>query len=65
MYLGGTVYRIHGTNAPATIGTHVSSGCIRLTNADVSDLYSRVKVGTKVVVLPMNERRADLATIVR
>jgi lipoprotein-anchoring transpeptidase ErfK/SrfK len=65
MYLGGTVYRIHGTNAPATIGTHVSSGCIRLTNADVSDLYSRVKVGTKVVVLPMTERRADLATVVR
>ena len=65
MYLGGTVYRIHGTNAPGTIGTHVSSGCIRLTNDDVSDLYSRVKVGTKVVVLPMIERRADLATAVR
>jgi len=61
MYLGGTVYRIHGTNAPATIGTHVSSGCIRLTNEDVSDLYSRVNVGTKVVVLPMTERRADLS----
>jgi lipoprotein-anchoring transpeptidase ErfK/SrfK len=58
MYLGGTVYRIHGTNAPATIGTHVSSGCIRLTNEDVSDLYSRVNVGTKVIVLPM-DRRAD------
>jgi lipoprotein-anchoring transpeptidase ErfK/SrfK len=58
MYLGGTVYRIHGTNAPGTIGTHVSSGCIRLTNADVSDLYSRVNVGTKVIVLPM-DRRAD------
>ena len=58
MYLGGTVYRIHGTNAPGTIGTHVSSGCIRLTNEDVADLYSRVNVGTKVVVLPM-ERRAD------
>ncbi len=65
MYLGGTVYRIHGTNAPETIGTHVSSGCIRLTNADVSDLYSRVNVGTKVVVLPMTERRADLSTAVR
>ena len=65
MYLGGTVYRIHGTNAPETIGTHVSSGCIRLTNEDVSDLYSRVKVGTKVVVLPMTERRADLATSIR
>jgi lipoprotein-anchoring transpeptidase ErfK/SrfK len=60
MYLGGTVYRIHGTNAPGTIGTHVSSGCIRLTNEDVSDLYSRVNVGTKVIVLPM-ERRADSA----
>ena len=54
MYLGGTVYRIHGTNNPATIGKQVSSGCIRLTNDDVADLYERVKVGTKVVVLPMN-----------
>ena len=60
LYLGGTVYRIHGTNAPQSIGTHVSSGCIRLTNQDVTDLYSRVSVGTKVVVLPM-ERRADNA----
>jgi lipoprotein-anchoring transpeptidase ErfK/SrfK len=60
MYLGGTVYRIHGTNAPQTIGTHVSSGCIRLTNEDVSNLYSRVNVGTKVIVLPM-DRRADNA----
>jgi lipoprotein-anchoring transpeptidase ErfK/SrfK len=58
MYLGGTVYRIHGTNAPGTIGTHVSSGCIRLTNEDVTDLYSRVNVGNKVIVLPM-DRRAD------
>jgi lipoprotein-anchoring transpeptidase ErfK/SrfK len=58
MYLGGTVYRIHGTNAPGTIGTHVSSGCLRLTNEDVSDLYSRVSIGTKVIVLPM-DRRAD------
>jgi lipoprotein-anchoring transpeptidase ErfK/SrfK len=58
MYLGGTVYRIHGTNAPSSIGTHVSSGCIRLTNEDVADLYSRVNVGTKVIVLPM-DRRAD------
>jgi lipoprotein-anchoring transpeptidase ErfK/SrfK len=58
MYLGGTVYRIHGTNAPGTIGTRVSSGCIRLTNEDVADLYSRVYVGTKVIVLPMY-RRAD------
>ena len=60
MYLGGTIYRIHGTNAPQTIGTQVSSGCIRLTNEDVTDLYSRVKVGTKVIVLPM-DRRADNA----
>jgi lipoprotein-anchoring transpeptidase ErfK/SrfK len=60
MYLGGTVYRIHGTNAPGTIGTHVSSGCIRLTNQAVADLYSRVNVGTKVIVLPM-DRRADNA----
>jgi len=58
MYLGDTVYRIHGTNQPSTIGTHVSSGCIRLTNPDVSDLYSRVSVGTKVIVRPM-DRRAD------
>ena len=60
MYLRGTVYRIHGTNAPETIGTHVSSGCIRLTNEDVADLYSRVNVGTRVIVLPM-DRRADNA----
>jgi lipoprotein-anchoring transpeptidase ErfK/SrfK len=52
MYLGSSEYRIHGTNDPTTIGKFVSSGCIRLTNADVSDLYSRVDVGTKVVVLP-------------
>jgi lipoprotein-anchoring transpeptidase ErfK/SrfK len=65
MYLGGTVYRIHGTNAPETIGTHVSSGCIRLTNEDVTDLYSRVGVGAKVVVLPMTDRRADLGSAVR
>jgi lipoprotein-anchoring transpeptidase ErfK/SrfK len=52
LYLGSTVYRIHGTNQPSTIGTFVSSGCIRLTNEDVTDLYSRVKVGTRVVVLP-------------
>ena len=51
MYIGGTVYRIHGTNQPATIGSAVSSGCFRLTNPDVSDLYERVPVGTKVVVL--------------
>ncbi|WP_051346056.1 L,D-transpeptidase [Bradyrhizobium sp. th.b2] len=65
MYLGGTIYRIHGTNAPETIGTRVSSGCLRLTNADVSDLYSRVSVGTKVIVLPMTDRRADLGSATR
>jgi lipoprotein-anchoring transpeptidase ErfK/SrfK len=58
MYLSGSVYRIHGTNAPSTIGGRVSSGCIRMVNEDVIDLYSRVQVGTKVVVLPMTERRA-------
>ncbi|TMJ01242.1 MAG: L,D-transpeptidase [Alphaproteobacteria bacterium] len=51
MYLGNTVYRIHGTNAPSTIGQRVSSGCIRLTNEDVIDLASRVNIGTKVVVI--------------
>jgi len=65
MYLGDTEYRIHGTNAPATIGTHVSSGCIRLTNDDVTDLYSRVNVGAKVIVLPMESRRADLGSATR
>jgi lipoprotein-anchoring transpeptidase ErfK/SrfK len=61
MYLSGSVYRIHGTNAPSTIGTQVSSGCIRMVNEDVMDLYSRVQVGTKVVVLPQtHDRRASL-----
>jgi L,D-transpeptidase catalytic domain len=50
LYLGSTVFRIHGTNQPETIGHAVSSGCIRLDNADVIDLYDRVKVGAKVVV---------------
>lgn len=50
LYLGGTVYRIHGTNQPQTIGSAVSSGCFRLVNADVIDLFERVPVGTKVVV---------------
>jgi len=58
MYLGGTIYRIHGTNAPETIGGQVSSGCIRMLNEDVVDLYARANVGTKVVVLPAT-RRAD------
>jgi lipoprotein-anchoring transpeptidase ErfK/SrfK len=54
MYLGTSQYRIHGTNDPSTIGKFVSSGCIRLTNEDVADLFSRVDVGSKVVVLPKN-----------
>jgi hypothetical protein len=52
LYLGQTLYRIHGTNQPSTIGTFVSSGCVRLTNEDIADLYGRVQVGTRVVVLP-------------
>ena len=51
MYLGSSLYRIHGSNEPDTIGQAVSSGCIRMTNADVIDLYSRVRVGTRVVVM--------------
>jgi lipoprotein-anchoring transpeptidase ErfK/SrfK len=50
MYLGSTLYRIHGSNEPETIGHAVSSGCIRMTNEDVTDLYNRVSVGTTVVV---------------
>jgi lipoprotein-anchoring transpeptidase ErfK/SrfK len=50
LYLGKTIYRVHGTNQPSTIGKFVSSGCIRMINEDVEDLYTRVKVGTKVVV---------------
>ena len=50
MYLGTTVYRIHGTNEPETIGTAVSSGCFRLVNDDVIDLYNRIPVGTKVII---------------
>jgi lipoprotein-anchoring transpeptidase ErfK/SrfK len=61
MYLSGSVYRIHGTNAPESIGTQVSSGCIRLVNEDVIDLYNRVHVGTKVIVLPMSSHRAATA----
>jgi lipoprotein-anchoring transpeptidase ErfK/SrfK len=51
LYIAGTVYRVHGTNQPWTIGSVVSSGCFRLTNPDVSDLYERVPIGTRVVVL--------------
>jgi lipoprotein-anchoring transpeptidase ErfK/SrfK len=64
MYLGSSEYRIHGTNDPTTIGKFVSSGCIRLTNEDVSDLFSRVDVGTRVVVLPKSvplQARAPIA----
>ena len=50
LYIGATVYRIHGTNAPETIGQAVSSGCFRLVNEDVQDLFARVPVGTKVIV---------------
>lgn len=52
LYLGKTLFRIHGTNQPSTIGKFVSSGCVRLLNEDIQDLYDRVKVGTRVVVLP-------------
>ncbi|MGP8233485.1 MAG: L,D-transpeptidase [Methylovirgula sp.] len=51
LYLGGSLYRIHGTNEPYSIGTNVSSGCIRMMNEDVIDLYDRVGVGTKVIVM--------------
>jgi lipoprotein-anchoring transpeptidase ErfK/SrfK len=65
MYIGGTMYRIHGTNDPSTIGKQVSSGCIRLTNDDVIDLYNRVAIGAKVIVLPQTrsaqQRRPALA----
>ncbi len=61
IYLGHTQYRIHGTNMPETIGTDVSSGCIRLLNADVIDLYNRVNVGTKIIVLPNHNAVAVIA----
>ncbi len=54
MYIGGTEYRIHGTNNPASIGKHMSSGCIRMTNDNAIDLFNRVKVGAKVIVLPQS-----------
>jgi lipoprotein-anchoring transpeptidase ErfK/SrfK len=59
LYLSGSAYRIHGTNAPSTIGSRASSGCIRMTNSDVIDLYDRVKVGTKVIVLPAESRASS------
>jgi lipoprotein-anchoring transpeptidase ErfK/SrfK len=51
LYLGSSLYRIHGTNEPDTIGENVSSGCIRMMNEDVTDLYDRVDIGTRVVVV--------------
>jgi lipoprotein-anchoring transpeptidase ErfK/SrfK len=65
IYLGNSMYRIHGTNMPETIGHDVSSGCIRLLNEDVIDLYSRVNVGTKIVVLPNLNHTVTIATSVR
>jgi lipoprotein-anchoring transpeptidase ErfK/SrfK len=59
MYLSGSFYRIHGTNAPSTVGSRATAGCIRMVNDDVIDLYDRVKVGAKVVVLPAAERHAS------
>src|SRR5215472_807625 len=59
MYLSGSFYRIHGTNAPSTIGSRATAGCIRMVNDDVIDLYDRVRVGAKVVVLPAAERHAS------
>jgi lipoprotein-anchoring transpeptidase ErfK/SrfK len=64
MYLGTSQYRIHGTNDPSTIGKFVSSGCIRLTNADVTDLFSRVDVGTRVVVLPKNSPHLEAGSAI-
>jgi hypothetical protein len=66
MYLGSTIYRIHGTNQPSTIGKFVSSGCIGMLNEDVSDLFERTKVGTRVVVMlggapPANTANASAA----
>ena len=63
LYIGGSMYRIHGSNEPWSIGQAVSSGCIRLTNDDVIDLYSKVKVGTRVVVLSGSESPARLAAL--
>jgi lipoprotein-anchoring transpeptidase ErfK/SrfK len=63
LYLGNSLYRIHGTNQPSTIGSYVSSGCIRLTNADIEDLFRRVQVGTRVLVLPgSSTESASVAT---
>jgi lipoprotein-anchoring transpeptidase ErfK/SrfK len=51
MYLGSSIYRIHGTNEPSSIGKSASSGCIRMLNSDVTELYSLVKIGSEVTVL--------------
>jgi lipoprotein-anchoring transpeptidase ErfK/SrfK len=64
MYLGSSQYRIHGTNDPTTIGKFVSSGCIRLTNEDITDLFSRVDIGTRVVVLPKNAPHIETRTAI-
>jgi lipoprotein-anchoring transpeptidase ErfK/SrfK len=58
LYLGNTAYRVHGTNDPTTIGHRVSSGCIRLTNPDIIDLYGRARLGGKVIVLPAGSAAA-------
>jgi lipoprotein-anchoring transpeptidase ErfK/SrfK len=65
LYLGNTLYRIHGTNQPSTIGSFVSSGCVRLTNADIEDLFGRVTVGTRVVVLPGKQPPETTASFIR
>jgi lipoprotein-anchoring transpeptidase ErfK/SrfK len=62
MYLSGSVYRIHGTNKPSSIGQHVSSGCIRMLNEDVIDLYARTQIGTKVVVLPTSHHQIAMVS---
>ena len=63
LYIGGTMYRIHGSNEPWTMGQAVSSGCIRMTNEDVTHLYERVKIGTRVVVLRGDESKAKLIAL--
>ncbi len=63
MYLGNSKYRIHGTSNPSTIGKFVSSGCIRLANEDVTDLFSRVDIGTKVVVQAKNSPRIEANSV--
>src|SRR5262249_25155984 len=65
IYLGSSQYRIHGTNDPSTIGKFVSSGCIRMTNEDVTDLFGRIEIGTKVVVLPQNTPHREAEALER